>query len=273
MKLYSIRNWSEWFENNRSKTVKDLSWVAIPNRHDGEHFSAIMLHKHGAEIFSAWILIIQVASRCQPRGTLLRDGGKPHSPQSLSIKTRAPAIWFERGLEFLEEFTDWLEVKEFALGCQPPVSHLSASCQAGDEERMEGMEGKEGSEPDLVGGYHRDTRTVLHLLNEATGKRFREVDGNLTVISSRLKEPDVTLDGVKQMIARQCKLWKGDRMEEYLRPATLFGKEKFDGYYAARELPINENSKPNSPKLHVRPDRNAGSYNEGGHDDYERLVK
>ena len=145
MKLYKIRNWSEWFENNRSKTVIDLTWVAIPNRHDGEHFSAIMLNKDGAEIFSAWILIVQVASRCQPRGTLLRDGGKPHTAVSLSIKTRAPAKWFEIALAFLETETDWLDVEEVAGDCQRPVSVLSASCQSGAYEGRKGMEGMEGN--------------------------------------------------------------------------------------------------------------------------------
>lgn len=87
--------------------------------------------------------------------------------------------------------------------------------------------------------YHLHTRTALHLLNEACGKHFREVDVNLTVISARLEEPEVTIDGVKVMISRQCQLWKGTNMEEYLRPLTLFGKEKFDSYYAGRNEKIN----------------------------------
>lgn len=82
---------------------------------------------------------------------------------------------------------------------------------------------------------------MLYLLNEATGRHFRETDANLKAISYRLKEPGVDLDGVKQMIKRQCQRWKGSRMEEYLRPETLFGKTKFDSYYASKDLPIHEN--------------------------------
>jgi hypothetical protein len=42
------------------------------------------------------------------------------------------------------------------------------------------------------------------------------------------------------MIDRQVARWKGDpKMEEYLRPGTLFNKEKFDSYYAAKDIPIN----------------------------------
>lgn len=40
------------------------------------------------------------------------------------------------------------------------------------------------------------------------------------------------------MIDRQCQRWMGTSQEEYLRPETLFGKQKFDSYYAAKDLPI-----------------------------------
>lgn len=143
LKLYSIRNWGEWFENNRSKTVKDLSWVAIPNRHDGEHFSAIMLHKKGAEIFSAWILLVQIASKCNPRGTLQKDNKTPHTVSSLSVKCRCPASWFEVALDYLEKNTDWLIVEDVALACQDAATVLSSSCQGGAQEGRERKEGKE----------------------------------------------------------------------------------------------------------------------------------
>lgn len=93
----------------------------------------------------------------------------------------------------------------------------------------------------LEKAYHRDTEAVLHYLNEKTGRDLRRVDGNLGPISARLSESGVTLDGVKMMIDRQCARWKTDaKMSEYLRPETLFGKTKFDSYYSARELPVNQ---------------------------------
>ncbi|MGV1047686.1 MAG: hypothetical protein ACOYD4_04055 [Solirubrobacterales bacterium] len=145
MKIYKIRNWSEWFENNRSKTVKDLRWVAIPNCHDGEHFSEIMMHPDGAVIFAGWILLVQIASKCTPRGTLVRDDGTAHTDRSLSVKCRCPVSWMTVSLKYLSENTDWLEVQDIAGGCQEGVSVLTASCQAGDEEGK-GMELKEVKE-------------------------------------------------------------------------------------------------------------------------------
>jgi uncharacterized phage protein (TIGR02220 family) len=92
--------------------------------------------------------------------------------------------------------------------------------------------------------YHKDSRTIIHLLNEASGKAFREVDSNLSVISARLREGGVSLEGVKAMIHRQCKRWKGTPQEEFLRPETLFGKTKFDGYYAAKDQPVQQTLGP-----------------------------
>lgn len=89
--------------------------------------------------------------------------------------------------------------------------------------------------------YHPEARTILTFLNEAAGFRYREVDSNLKVISARLNEVDVTVDGVKKMILRQCQRWKGTEREVYLRPETLFRASKFDAYYASRELELNLN--------------------------------
>lgn len=104
--------------------------------------------------------------------------------------------------------------------------------------------------------WHKDTRTVLHLLNEATGKHFRETESSCGVISARLSEPGVELEGVKKMIERQCRCWKGGRLGDYLQPSTLFGKEKFDNYYAARDQPVILTDQPTG-----KHDRNAGTYN------------
>lgn len=98
--------------------------------------------------------------------------------------------------------------------------------------------------------YHKDSRTVLHLLNESSGRHFRETDTNLGFISARLNESGVELAGVRQMIARQCSRWKGTDQAEYLRPETLFNETKFDGYYAAKDLPVEvQNSAPPSKKF------------------------
>lgn len=111
----------------------------------------------------------------------------------------------------------------------------------------------------LDGAYSQDCKDVLAYLNIKTGKQFRECDSSLTPIKARLKESGVSVDGIKQMIDRQCQKWKGTSMEDYLRPQTLFGKEKFESYYAAREMPlIAENGQKTEVATPPNPDKPAG---------------
>ena len=96
---------------------------------------------------------------------------------------------------------------------------------------------------DATSIYSPESRVALHFLNEKSGKHFRESESSLEPINARLKESGVDIAGVRQMISRQCELWKDTRMQEYLRPETLFGKQKFNGYYAAKDLPVSHEEK------------------------------
>lgn len=89
-----------------------------------------------------------------------------------------------------------------------------------------------------------DARHLLGFLNDTCRAQFKYVPANLNLIKARLKEHDVTVEGVEQMIRRQFKKWSGTDMEEYLRPSTLFRASKFVNYYAARELPVDGGNKP-----------------------------
>ncbi len=153
MKLYSINKWGELFENNRSRTVITLGWVSVPNRHDGENYTKIVTHKDGAEIFAAWNLMIQVASKCHPRGFLIKDSGEPHTALSLSTKTRAPISWFENAFSFLIEQTDWLQCQDW----QETDRIVPANCN----------EGKEGNRTE---GKGRELPKEVELWNKMCGE-------------------------------------------------------------------------------------------------------
>lgn len=121
-----------------------------------------------------------------------------------------------------------------------------------DEKQRSSLSGKD---------YKPDAIKVIAILNEKSGRQFRNSDASLTPVMARLAESEVTVEGVVKMVERQVKLWKGDgKMEEYLRPETLFGKEKFNAYYAARELPISKNAGNGDNQ---RVDRSKGTTNEG----------
>jgi hypothetical protein len=112
MKYHRIRDWEKHFENNRTKEMKDMRWVPVPNKHDGEGYQRIMQEKDGISIYGCWHLILQVASKLRDRGTLLRDDGTPVTADILALKTGwRSAKDFQRALDFCSTpQVGWLEV-------------------------------------------------------------------------------------------------------------------------------------------------------------------
>lgn len=115
--IYRIIDWDLRYENNRSRAYKKLDWVPMPNKMDGDGYTELVETKNGepeingALRFAGWCALIQIASRCRPRGLLCRDlaGDRPHTAETLSRISRLPKmvfdLVFERALEI-----GWIEV-------------------------------------------------------------------------------------------------------------------------------------------------------------------
>lgn len=73
---------------------------------------------------------------------------------------------------------------------------------------------------------------VLEYLNNKVGSRYHNSNNSLKHIRARLNE-GFTVDDCKAVIDKKCQEWKNDaKMEQYLRPETLFGS-KFENYLNA----------------------------------------
>ena len=154
--FYRVRDWGKHFENNRTRELKKMDWVPVPNKHDGDGFTELLDHENGVAHYGAWHLILQVASKCDPRGTLLRDGaggGKiPHTPQSLARITHGNARVFEEAIERLVSI-GWLEVCENpAPSCGNPAPGcgrvpMERKGTEGNGTEGEGREGTGGPPP------------------------------------------------------------------------------------------------------------------------------
>lgn len=197
MKLYKIRDWGNLYENSRSRVVDDLTWVKFTNRHDGENFSMIMAHPEGAKIFSAFVLMVQIASRCNPRGTLIRSTQVPHDGTSMAVKCRAPKEWFEIALPYLETQTDWIEVEEFEPKRQSGDAQVPSICRPSAEERKkerierkkEGgglVDQKEWKAAELNGAYKQFKGEVAALYGRTEGQTWNyQEDFAMIQISKR----------------------------------------------------------------------------------------
>ena len=106
---YRVKDWPLHYECAQSRKCQVMKWVAVPNKHDGKGFGRIMRHKDAGDLFSAWILIIQVASKCPDRG-ILADSSGPLTAEDMEFKTRFPAKCFELAFcELSKPEIGWIE--------------------------------------------------------------------------------------------------------------------------------------------------------------------
>jgi len=139
--VYSIRNWGKLFENSRSRQIEALSWVPMPNAHDGSGFVELIDHADGAAHYGCWALIVQVSSKCHPRGTLVKSSGEAHTPESIAKVVRVPVKTMRTAMERLVTI-GWLH-RETSGERQPSDTQVSSECHPPDIEGTEGKEGKE----------------------------------------------------------------------------------------------------------------------------------
>jgi hypothetical protein len=110
IKLYCIRDWDTIYETAETRKLENLRWVATPNKHDGLGYRRITSQKNACELFAAWNLLIQIASKGRKgcRGKLIRDG-RPMDSADMALVTGFPKSIFDRALEFFSNPTQgWL---------------------------------------------------------------------------------------------------------------------------------------------------------------------
>lgn len=100
---YRVSNWNSLYENNRTRELKRLEWVPVPNRMDGEGYCELVHHPNGAAHLGAWIAILEIASRRHPRGTIPQEGAV-----ALGRISHLPAELFEEVLPRLLKI-GWIE--------------------------------------------------------------------------------------------------------------------------------------------------------------------
>lgn len=123
-----VVEWDRHFENNRSRDVKKLSYVCVPNKQDGDGYTELLDHPNGAAHYGCWMAILQVASKCGPRGTLVRDTGVAHTCGSIGRMSRLPAALLAEAIERLIQI-GWLEsIPSSGTDLETERQHPAPSC-------------------------------------------------------------------------------------------------------------------------------------------------
>lgn len=141
MQVLIIKDWDIHFENNRTREMKTMQWVPVPNKHDGDGFTELIQEKNGLELYGGWHLILQVASKCRPRGTLLRDSGQAHAAGSIARKTRSKEGSIQASIDACLRI-GWLEYKTMPdIELQDGAEIPQALAEISQEPAWNGMEG------------------------------------------------------------------------------------------------------------------------------------
>ncbi len=154
MVTYQIRDWPEYFENAKSRTIKECTWVPMPNKQSGLGLSRILSEPDGVAIYGFWVLIVGACSRQRsPRdGWLTADGhheGTPWTPQDLALMFRRVENEAERALAILSsKSVAWLEAHhaEVPQGYDEDTTGARSTPNPSTKEgRKEGREGRKAA--------------------------------------------------------------------------------------------------------------------------------
>jgi hypothetical protein len=217
---YRVRDWALLFETAETRKLKHLTWVPIPTKHDGKGYRRLM--KAGPLNYAAWLLIVQVASKCPQRG-LLADQDGPLEVQDLAIKTDFPAKAFAAAIPHLLEI-GWLEAldKEGSLLMPPGTPADPPGAPADSAGRMEGNgreeNRREGQRPKTSDAhfdawYEAYFRKEKRQEAEAAWKKLTEPQKNKAVV----------------VVSAWCR-WKGkaDNRKFWPLPASWLNGHRFD---------------------------------------------
>lgn len=104
---FRVANWVKNFENSKTKELKRLEWVPIPNKMDGAGYTELVDHPNGAAHLGAWVAILEIASKQDIRGDL--PVASTGTAAALARISRLPLSLFEEVLPRLQ-LIGWLEI-------------------------------------------------------------------------------------------------------------------------------------------------------------------
>lgn len=143
--LYVIARWHEVFEVNRTRELKTLSWLPWPIDLASNGYCELMSDDDGPAFYGVWAAFVCVAGRSEPRGQLVRRGGMPHDPKSLSAIIRMPPGLIARAIKRFISI-GWIISQEGAVIPQLPATIPQEGAQI-DRERDRKKEAEKEREP------------------------------------------------------------------------------------------------------------------------------
>jgi len=117
---YRIKNWNEIYENNRTRALKNMMWLPLPIKLNGYGYTLIMEEKEGLALFGGFVVLLEIASQCTPRGTFITKNKIPHDSAALVRLSRMKVRDCEKVLDYHLTQTKWLELIDLETGAVIP---------------------------------------------------------------------------------------------------------------------------------------------------------
>ena len=200
MKYLRVSDWDKVFESALSRKIDQLPWIRMPNRHDGDSYIELVSHPNGTAHYGCWALIVQVASRCNPRGFLVRKGGLPHDAASIARVTRGDEAMMAEAIGRLLEIGWLVEVdasqvphRRSNANTTRPVSAIERRSNANTTRPVSAIERRSNantSKPvstDTTRPEHRDSKNP----RERRGEERREEERESPYAAALHPEPEV----------------------------------------------------------------------------------
>ena len=125
VQFYRIRDWQNLYENNRTRELRSMLWIPIPTNLSGDGYTTIMmqddgekLRKEGPAIFGTFIAILELSSKCNPRGDLLKSSNEPHTFQSIGKICRISCSLVETTILFCITPLKWIQIIDLDTNCE-----------------------------------------------------------------------------------------------------------------------------------------------------------
>lgn len=152
--MLRVTDWDRLYETHQTRRLKHLQWVPVPNRMDGDGYVELTDHQDGMAHLGCWLAILEIASRCSPRGVLARGPRAidAHDARSIARIARATVQMMESAIARLVEI-GWLEqinaeestIARIQHGTARDDVQMTRGNRALDTRRMEGN-GREGKD-------------------------------------------------------------------------------------------------------------------------------
>lgn len=216
--MIKIRNWDEYFEKDRTKQWKILSWVPIPNK-QGSGYRKIMREKNGLEVFACWIAIVQLASKCNPRGDLSK-----YNLDDLSLLTMIESVKISQAIDFLGNKIDWIEIlTDMSMSVNNLDQHgksSSDSCSVlfNSIQFNSIQEGMQGEIPDRVTTAQTEEIYMYYPRKIGRGVALKKIAGAIK---------DFGFEPLREKVIEYAASVMGKDQQYIPHPSTWFGQERY----------------------------------------------